>query len=157
MCAGPPATLDCKKRSNSRLAESRRRVDGFPATVFVHWTNRCSMTYSSLHGRTVSLSLEPYVLGAAHYWQKWDASSVSPGHLNIELRRGCLIHVSVILAGYWLPVSRGPGKTAWLLRLVEWNVSVGVGSVGPGLCGTCGRGGEARRENGAVPPDRRKR
>ena len=30
MCSGSPATLDCKKRSNSRLAESRRRVGVSP-------------------------------------------------------------------------------------------------------------------------------
>ena len=35
MCSGLPATLDCNKRSNSRLAESRRRVDCFTATAFV--------------------------------------------------------------------------------------------------------------------------
>ena len=78
MFAGPPATLDCKKRLDSRLAESRRRVDGFPATAFVNWANRCSMAYPSVHSRTVSLSLEPYVLGAAHHWQKWNSSSFSP-------------------------------------------------------------------------------
>ena len=43
ICSGPTATLDYNKRSNSRLAESRRRVDGFPATAFVNWANRCSM------------------------------------------------------------------------------------------------------------------
>ena len=61
MCSGPPATLDYKKRSNSRLAESRRRVDGFPATAFVNWANRCSMACSSMHSRAVSLSFEPSV------------------------------------------------------------------------------------------------
>ena len=70
MCTGSPATMDYKKRSNSRLAESRRRVDGFPATAFVIWANRCSMAYSSMHSKAVALSLEPYVLGAAHHWQK---------------------------------------------------------------------------------------
>ena len=59
MCSGPPAILDCKKRSNSRLAESRRRVDGFPTTAFVNWANRCSMAYSSMHSRAASLSFEP--------------------------------------------------------------------------------------------------
>ena len=82
MCAGPPATLDCKKRSNSRLAESRRRVDGFPATAFVNWANLCSMACSSMHSRAVSLSFEPYVLGAAHHWQKWKASSCSLWHFE---------------------------------------------------------------------------
>ena len=82
MCAGPPATLDCKKRSNSRLTESRRRVDGFPATAFVNWANLCSMACSSMHSRAVSLSFEPYVLGAAHHWQKWNASSFSPWHFE---------------------------------------------------------------------------
>ena len=82
MCTGPPATLNCKKRSNSRLAESRRRVDGFPATAFVNWANLCSMAYSSMHSRVVSLYFEPYVLGAAHHWQKWNASSFSPWHFE---------------------------------------------------------------------------
>ena len=82
MCAGPPATLECKKRSNSRLAESRRRVDDFSATVFVNWANGCSMAYSSMHSRAVSLFLEPYVLGAAYHWQKWNASSFSPWHFE---------------------------------------------------------------------------
>ena len=82
MCSGPPATLDCKKRSNSRLAESRRRVDGFPATAFVNWANLCSMAYLSMHSRAVSLSFEPYVLSAAHHSQKWNASSFSPWHFE---------------------------------------------------------------------------
>ena len=73
MCSGPPATLDYKKRSNSRLVESRRRVGGFVATAFVNWANRCSMACSSLHSRAVSLSFEPSVLGAAYHWQKWNA------------------------------------------------------------------------------------
>ena len=81
-CSGPPATLYCKKRSNSRLAEFRRRVDGFPATIFVNWANRCSMGYSSMHSRAVSLFFEPYVLAAAHLWQKWNASSFSPWHFG---------------------------------------------------------------------------
>ena len=74
MCSGPPATtLDYKRRSNSRLAGSRRRVDGFPATAFVNWANRCSMACSSMHSRAVSLSFEPSVLGAAYHWQKGKA------------------------------------------------------------------------------------
>ena len=71
MCSGPPATLDYKRRSNSRLAGSRRRVDCFPATAFVNWANRYSMACSSMHSRAVSLSFEPSVLGAAYHWQKW--------------------------------------------------------------------------------------
>ena len=82
MCSEPPATLDCKKRSNSRLAESRRHVDGFPATALVNWANRCSMAYSSMHSRAVLLSFESYVLGAAHHCQKWNASSFSPRHFE---------------------------------------------------------------------------
>ena len=77
MCTGPPATLDCKKRSNSKLTESRRRVGSFPATAFVNWANRCSMA-SPMHSRAVSLSLEPEVLGAAYHWQKSNESSFSP-------------------------------------------------------------------------------
>ena len=73
MCSRPPATRDYKKRSNSRLAESRRRVDGFPATAFGNWANRCSMACSSMHSRAVSLSFESSVLGAAYHWQKWKA------------------------------------------------------------------------------------
>ena len=73
MCSGPPATLDYKERSNSRLAKFRRRVDGFPATDFVNYVNRCSMACSSIHSRAVSLSFEPSVLGAAYHWQKWKA------------------------------------------------------------------------------------
>ena len=82
MCAEPPATLGCKKRSNSRLAEYRRRVDGFPATAFVNWSNRCLMAYFSMHSRAVSLSLELYVLGTAHHWQKWNAWSFLPWHFE---------------------------------------------------------------------------
>ena len=78
MCAGPPATLAGKKRSNSRLAESHRLVDGFPATAFVNWENCCSIAYSSMHSRAVSLFLEPYILDAGHHWQKWNASLFSP-------------------------------------------------------------------------------
>ena len=81
MCAGSPATLDYEKCSNSRLTESHRRVDGFPATAFVNRAN-CSMAYSAMHRRTVSLFLEPYVLGAAHLWQKWNASSFLPWHFE---------------------------------------------------------------------------
>ena len=101
MCAGPLATLDCKKRSNSRLAESHWRVDDFPTTGFVNWANRYSMAYSSLHSRAVSLSFEPYVLGAAHHWQKWNARRHFRRIIfNIGFCRGCLIHVSVFLVGY---------------------------------------------------------
>ena len=97
MCSGQPATLDYKKRSNSRLAEYRRRVDGFPATAFVNWANRCSMACSSMHSRAVSLSFEPSVLGAAYHWQKWKAIFAVAFFC-----RGCLIHVSVFLmAGDW--------------------------------------------------------
>ena len=76
MCAGPPAILYCKKHSNSRLAEFLRRVDDFPDTAFVNWA------YSSTHSNTISLSLEPYVLGAVHHWQKWTASSFLPWHFK---------------------------------------------------------------------------
>ena len=103
MCSGPPATLDYKKRSNSRLAESRRRVDGFPATAFVDWANRCSMACSSMHSRAVPLSFEPSVLGAAYHCQKWKAIfAVAFFILFFLLCRGCLIYVSVFLvAGDW--------------------------------------------------------
>ena len=102
MCAGPPATLDCKKRMNSRLEESRQRVDGFPATTFVTWVNRCSMACSLMHSRAVSLSLKSYVHGAAHHWQKWNVSFFSPWHLKVVLCRKRLIHVSVFSVGYEL-------------------------------------------------------
>ena len=82
MCAAQSATLDGKKPSNSRLEASRRRVDGFPATAFVNWANRYSMADSSMHSRAVPLSLEAYVLGAAHHWQKWDTSSFSSWHFE---------------------------------------------------------------------------
>ena len=59
MCSPPPAFLDCKKRSNSRVAESRRRVDDFPTPAFVNWANCCSMAYPSMHSRAVSLCFEP--------------------------------------------------------------------------------------------------
>ena len=36
------------------------------------------MTDSSMHSRAVSLSFEPYVLGATHHWQKWNESSFPP-------------------------------------------------------------------------------
>ena len=36
ICARPPATLDCKKCLNSRLAASRWLVDGLSATAFVN-------------------------------------------------------------------------------------------------------------------------
>ena len=36
MCAGPLITLNCKNRSNSRRAASRRRVDDLLATTFVN-------------------------------------------------------------------------------------------------------------------------
>ena len=100
MCSGSPATLDCKKRPNGKLAESRRRVDGFPATAFVNWANRCSMAYSSMHSRAVSPSFEPYVLSAAHHWQKWKASSFSPWHFEQKTLPQVLIHVSVFLVSY---------------------------------------------------------
>ena len=40
------------------------------------------MAYSFIHRGAVSLSFEPYVLGAAHHWQKWKASSFSPWHFE---------------------------------------------------------------------------
>ena len=35
-----------------------------------------------MHSRVVSLSFEPYVLGAAHHWRKWNASSFFPCHFK---------------------------------------------------------------------------
>ena len=35
-----------------------------------------------MHSRAVSLSFEPYVLGAAHHCQKWNASSFLPWHFD---------------------------------------------------------------------------
>ena len=35
-----------------------------------------------MHSREVSLSFEPYVLGAPHDWQKWNASSFLPWHFE---------------------------------------------------------------------------
>ena len=68
MCAGPLATLDCKKRSNGKLTAFRRRVDGLSATAFMNWANCCSMTDSSIHSKAVLLSFELYVIGAVHHW-----------------------------------------------------------------------------------------
>ena len=67
MCARPYATLDCKKRSDSRLAASRWRMGGLSTTAFVNRANRCLMADSSVHSWAVSLFFEPYVLGAAHH------------------------------------------------------------------------------------------
>ena len=79
-----------------------------------------------MHSRAVSLSFEPYVLGAVHHWQKWNASSFSLWNFEhrplprmsgtcIAIRDGCL-----------LSVFRGPEEIVWPLRLVEWGVRVGV-------------------------------
>ena len=62
----------------------------------------------------------------------------------------------MFLVGYQLPVSRGPRETARPLGLVEWSVPVGVGFVGPAVCGTCVRGG-GEAGVGAVPPNVRRR
>ena len=35
-----------------------------------------------MYNRAVSLSFEPYVLGAVHHWRKWNASSSSPRHFE---------------------------------------------------------------------------
>ena len=78
MCTEPPATLDCKKSSNSRLAASRRCVDGLSATAFVNWANCCSMADLSMHSKVVSLLFEPYVLYVAHHCQKWNVPSCLP-------------------------------------------------------------------------------
>ena len=126
MRAGPTATLDCEKHSNSRLAASQWRVSGLSATVFVNWTSCCLMTDLSIHSRMVSLSFEPYVLGAVRHWQKWNASSFSPwhfGHMALPRMSGTRLGVR---DGCLLSVSRGPGEISWSLRLVEWGVQVGV-------------------------------
>ena len=153
MCAGPPATLDCKKRSNSRLAESRRRVDGFPATAFVNWANLCSMACSSMHSRAVSLSFEPYVLGAAHHWQKWNASSFSPWHFEHRtLPRVSDTRISVLRGVLVTSIPETSEGTARLPGLVEWSVSVGIRFVGPAVCGAVCVGGGGRRDIGAILP-----
>ena len=82
MCAGPLVTLHCKKHSNGRLAASQWRVDGLYATAFVNWANRYSITNSSMHNKAVSVFFEPYVLSAAHHWQKWNASWFSQWHFE---------------------------------------------------------------------------
>ena len=105
MCAGPPATLDCKKRSNSRLSASRRRVDGLSATTFVNWASRCSMADLPMYNRAVSLSFELDILGATYHWQKWNALPFPPWYFKhralarisdtrISVRGGLLIVVS---------------------------------------------------------------
>ena len=156
MCAGPPATLDCKKRLNNRLAESRRRVDGFPATAFVNWTNCCSMADSSIHSRAVPLSLEPYVLGAVHHWQKWNASLFSPWHFEhraLPWVSDTRISVlgRVLVTG--IPQTRRDSTAPRIGRMERISRSR--------FCRACRMlyvcGGGAWREIGAVPPDGCKR
>ena len=158
MCAGPPATLDCKKRSKSRLADSRRRVDGFPATVFVNWANGCSMAYSSMHSRAVSLSLEPYVLGAAHHWRKGNASSFSPGHFEHRT----LLQVSdtriSVLGGVFvtgIPQTKRDSTAPRIGRMERISRSRFRRACRMGY--VCGGGEGVWREVGAVPSDERKR
>ena len=163
MCSGPPATLDCKKRSSSRLAESRRRVDGFPATAVVNWANRCSMACSSMNSRAVLLYFESYALGAAHHWQKWNVSSFSPWHFEhrtlprvsdtrINVLGGVLVtgipptwsDSTAPRIGRMERISRSRFRRAcrlWCVRCV-WCVLAEVG--------------DGRREIGAIPPDGRK-
>ena len=54
----------------------------FSRHAFVNWINRCSMAYSSMHSKAVSLPLEPYALGAAYHYKKWNASSLSSWHFG---------------------------------------------------------------------------
>ena len=161
MCAGPPATLDCKKRSISRLAASLWHVDGFSATTFVNWAIPCSMAYSSMHSRALSLFLEPYIVGAAHHWQKWNASSFSPCRFERKtLPRVSDTRVSVfgwvLVTG--IPWTRRDSTAPRVSRMERTSRSRFVGSA---VCGTCGGGegggGGTRREIGAVPPGGRKR
>ena len=93
MCAGPPATLDCKKHSNSRLAASRRRVNDFSAPAVVNLANLCSMANSPMHSRAVSLSLEPYVLGAAHHWHFEHRTLPWVSNTRISVLGGVLVTV----------------------------------------------------------------
>ena len=79
-----------------------------------------------MHSRVVSISFEPYVLGAVHHWQKWNAPSFSPWcfeHRALPWMSGTCIGVR---DGRLLSVSREPGEIAWPLRLVKWGVRVGV-------------------------------
>ena len=82
MRPGPPASLDCGKHSNSRLAASRWRVGGLSVTTFVNWTSCWLAEDLSMHSRAVSLPFEPYILGAVHHWQKGNASSFLPWHFE---------------------------------------------------------------------------
>ena len=157
MFSGLSATLDCKKRSNSRLAESRRRVDGFPATAFVNWANRCSMAYSSMHSRVVSLSFEPYVLGAAYHWQKLNASSFSPWHFEHRtLPRVSDTRTSVLggLLVTGIPQTRSDSTSFRIGRMERISRSNFLRACRLCTCGACGGG---RQEIGAIPPDGRKR
>ena len=100
MCTEPPAILDCKKRSNSRLAPSHRCVDGLSATAFVNWANRCSMADFSMHSKVVLLLFEPYVLYVGTIGQNGTSPPVYRDVLNIEFCHGCLRRVSVFLVGF---------------------------------------------------------
>ena len=37
-----------------------------------------------MYSRAVSQSFKPYVLGAAHHWQKWNASPFPPWHFELR-------------------------------------------------------------------------
>ena len=138
MCAGPLATQDCKKRSNSRLAASRRRVDGFSATVFVNWESLFNGGF--VYAQQGSIAVTSAVRTAAYHWQKWNMSAFSPwqfGHKNLPRVSDTRISVvgGVVVTG--IPTTRGVSTT-----LVDWSVPVGVGFVRPAVRGTWG-GGEA--------------
>ena len=108
-----------------------------------------------MHNKAVLLSLEPYVLGAAHHWQTWNASSFSPWHFEHRtLPRMSDTRISVLggvlVAG--IPRTRRDSTAPRNGRMERTSRSR--------FCRACrtwyvvgGRG--VRREIGAVPPDGR--
>ena len=52
-----------------------------------------------MHSRAVSLSCEPYVLGAVHRGRSGTRRRFRRGVLNVGLCRGCLVGISVFVMG----------------------------------------------------------
>ena len=65
-----------------------------------------------MYSRVVSLSFEPYVLGAVYHWQKWDVSSFSLCHFEHRAQPWMSGTCIGVRGECPLSVSRGPEEIA---------------------------------------------
>ena len=106
-----------------------------------------------MYSKAASLSFESYVLGSAHHWQKWNASSFPPWYFEHRVLprisdTRISVHGGLLVAG--IPQIR---RDSVAPKTGRRSIGVGIVFEGPAVRGHCGQGWEI----GVVPPDGCKR